>query len=86
MRPRVAWALFVAGGIAADLWRTRVADGSTFSQATRDAFCTNTRLGRIAFIASWGYLCAWFPAHVLEHPADREQRKIEADFARIAGE
>lgn len=74
MRAKVAWAAFIAGGVVADLWRVRVADGSTLSQTTRDVFHTDTRIGRFAFLAAWGYLCAWFPAHILTTPDDRSGR------------
>lgn len=69
MKARLAWAAFIAGGVLADLWRSRVADGSTLSQTTRDVFHTDTPLGRAAFLAAWGYLCAWFPGHILDQPA-----------------
>ena len=75
MNSKVAWAAFIAGGVVADLWRARASDGSTLSQATRDTFRTDTRPGRLAFIAAWGSLAAWFSAHILEHPADSHRSK-----------
>ncbi len=62
---RFGWLAFVTGGVVVDVWRTRVGDRTTFSQATRDTFHTDTRRGAVTFLVAWSALCVWFPVHIL---------------------
>lgn len=64
-KARLGWVLFVSGGISADVWRNRRHDDSTLSQATRETFHTDTRVGAVTFLALWTALSVWFPIHLL---------------------
>ncbi len=38
----------------------------TLSDATRDVFRTDTKVGRLAFTCAWGAFAAWFAHHILK--------------------
>ena len=64
----LAWATAVGTLGMADVLLNRRHDGSTLSEATRWAFCTQHPLGRVAFVAAWAALTAWFVPHILRNP------------------
>lgn len=57
-------AAFVLGGLEA----YAILDpghGDTFSEFTRELFHVDTKVGAYTFLVGWGFLSAWFPAHIL---------------------
>lgn len=63
---RLVWAAVLGVGIVAEVRSLRRHDGCTLSETTRMVFRTETRVGRIAFAASWGAFTAWWIPHVLK--------------------
>ncbi len=39
--------------------------GDTFSERTRHYFRIHTKTGAWVFLAAWGLLAAWYPAHII---------------------
>ena len=67
-RPLAVWLTLGAGIAVLDLWSARNATvGDTASECTRVLFRTETRLGRVAFTASWCALSAWLVPHINRH-------------------
>jgi hypothetical protein len=67
-RPVAFWvSVFAALGVV-DLWLDTKHNGSTLSEVGRHLFRTDTRAGRIAFVASWLALSAWLLPHILRGP------------------
>lgn len=64
--PKV-WFLLIALDTAIEVWALRNSRReATLSYATRQAFRTHTKLGRLAFAACWVALTAWFLPHVVD--------------------
>lgn len=63
-RPLTVWASLIGALVVLDLWADRKHDHSTLSCQVRRVYRTDHKLGRLAFIASWAGLTAWFVPHV----------------------
>lgn len=70
--PRLVWAAWIAVGIAIEaraLQRQRAQVQprwvDTLSAFFRWLFHTDTRAGRLTFVAFWGGLSAWFVPHII---------------------
>jgi hypothetical protein len=63
------WAAMLVGPVAYEvktiLDPTR---GDTLSETTREVFQVHTKTGALLFLGCWGFLAAWFPAHVVKRP------------------
>lgn len=65
-RPASRWLLgWVAFVIVNGLILNRRHNGSTLSECTRVVFRTDTRPGRVVFIAFWAGLSSWLVPHIL---------------------
>jgi hypothetical protein len=63
-RPLAVWASCIGALVALDVWCDRRRDDSTLSCQVRRLFRTDHKTGRLAFIAAWAGLTAWFVPHV----------------------
>lgn len=61
----LGWVATIIGAVYAE-WRAlnKGRQEATLSAATRAVFRTDTALGRVAFVASWAALTAWFLPHI----------------------
>jgi hypothetical protein len=62
------WLLLALVGVAYEVRAVRGYPNLTLTDATRDAFHTNTRAGRFAFTVCWGAFASWFAHHILREP------------------
>lgn len=69
MNTRLGWAAYIALGVVVDLWRDSKDDDTTLSATTRRTFRVDTPVGRVAFLAAWGFLAAWFAQHITNREA-----------------
>lgn len=68
-RDHLFWLGLAAAGVAYEVRAIRGHPDLTLTDATRDAFRTDTRVGRVTFTVAWGAFAAWFAHHIL-----REER------------
>lgn len=60
------WAALLAAGVVVEVWALRTGrDEGTLSHATRRAFRTDTRGGRLVFVCGWAALSWWWLPHIL---------------------
>jgi hypothetical protein len=59
------WLALAATGVVYEARALRGHPDLTLSDATRDTFRTDTRLGRVAFTVAWGAFATWFAHHIL---------------------
>ena len=65
-KPWVRWAGLIVLGAVFEHYGLRTPNShSTLSAVTRTVYRTETRVGRIAFLMSWGALTAWFVPHIV---------------------
>lgn len=68
MSPRNVWTAVVGLSTAAELIAMRKGRAdATLSAATRAVFRTETKLGRGAFMAGWGWLMIWYAVHIIRY-------------------
>ena len=65
-RPALVWLGLVGGPIAFDVWAARNdITGDSLSECVRAGLHTETPAGKVAFVAGWTALSAWFIPHIL---------------------
>lgn len=73
----LTWAGLVAVGavVEAIALRNQRMD-STLSHATRSLFATHTPAGKVAFVAGWAALSAWFVPHIVREVAGSSSKEV----------
>lgn len=67
-RAHKVWAAGLGTLVVLDLYCDSRADDSTLSCVTRMVYRTDTRAGRMAFVASWVALSSWLVPHICRNP------------------